>query len=261
MTSAAADLVDLAMRSLSSAVQVQRGPDREWHRTNLLDHEQRYRADLRLIAGLKPSGTILDIGSAPCHMTALLQLTGQPVIGVDLAPQRVANLVEHFKLDVRQCDIERAQLPFADGQFCGALLCETFEHLRVDPALVISEICRVLSIGGFLLITTPNVYSLPSLARYALGRSIADPLLEFGKLRNLGHMGHVREYSAREVVRFVCACGFAVESVDYRYYVNRRSRKSRILGVAYKLVPRRFRRDIVVLARKINDGPGLVPLA
>jgi hypothetical protein len=69
------------------------------------------------------------------------------------------------------------------------MLCDTFEHLRIDPAFVLSEINRVLAPGAALVLTTPNVYSLPSLGRFLLGRSIADPLTEFGKLRNLGHMG------------------------------------------------------------------------
>jgi SAM-dependent methyltransferase len=252
---------DATMQTLWAAVRSQAGWAAQWHATDLIAHETRYLADLRLVAGLDPGGPIVEIGSAPCHMTALLQLNGYRVVGVDVAPQRVRDLIERIGLDVRCCDVEQSRLPFADGQFAGALLCETFEHLRVDPAFVLSEICRVLSIGGFLLLTTPNVYSLPSVARFALGRSVADPLIEFGKLRTLGHMGHVREYSAHEVTQFVQALGFAVESVDYRYHVNRRSRRSRILGIAYKAVPRRFRREIVVVARKTGNGPLLEPLS
>jgi SAM-dependent methyltransferase len=252
--------VDAAIQTLWAAVHAQTGVSRDWHASNLLAHERRYRADLQLVAGLAPLGTILEVGAAPCHMTALLQLCGYPVVGVDIAPGRVADMIERLQLDVRACDVESSPLPFADGQFAGALLCETFEHLRVDPALVLSEIGRVLSFGGFLLLTTPNVYSIPSLARFALGRSIADPLTEFGKLRGLGHMGHVREYSAREVVRFVTALGFQVSRLTYRYEVNRRSRRSRILGVAYKMVPKRFHRDIVIVARKVGDSPRLAPL-
>jgi hypothetical protein len=93
-----------------------------------------------------------------------------------------------------------------------------------------------------------------------LGRSVADPVEEFGKLRRLGHMGHVREYSAREVVRFVQACGFVVQSVDYRYDTNAPGRRAKALRVAYRLAPRRFRREIVVIARKAGVGLRLNPL-
>jgi SAM-dependent methyltransferase len=241
-------------------VKAQTGPFRLWHLNDLLGHEQRYRADLRLIAALAPAGTILEIGSAPCHMTALLALSGYRTVGVDLDPDRVAGVVREFGLDVRKCDVERAALPFGDAEFSLVLLCETFEHLRVDPAFVLSEINRVLAPGGVLVLTTPNVYSLPSLARFLSGRSIADPLSEFGKLRNVGHMGHVREYSAREVTRFLRACGLDAESIAYRYHANAKGWRGSLLRTAYRLAPKRFRREIVIVARKARPAPRLVPL-
>jgi len=245
---------------VKTAVIAETGYARDWHVENLFTHEQRYRADLRVVNRQLADGPILELGSAPCHMTAILQLSGHEIVGVDIAPERVAGFIAAMRLDVRRCDIERLPLPFADGEFAGVLLCDTFEHLRIDPGFVLSEAGRVLRFGGFLLLTTPNVYSLPSMARYALGKSIADPLTEFGKLRRLGHMGHVREYSAREVTRFVEGCGLRVETVDYRYQANHRSRRGRLLGLAYRLVSRRFHRDIVVIARKCADGPRLDPL-
>lgn len=97
--------------------------------------------------------------------------------------------------------------------------------------------------------------------RFLLGRSIADPVEEFGKLRNIGHMGHVREYSAREVAHFLDASGFAVQSIDFRscsWPVLDWKRK--LLRLAYRIAPRRFRRDIVIVARKAGAGPRLSPL-
>lgn len=248
------------LAALWAAVRADASPAREWHASNLATHEARYRADLALIGRLGPEGALLDVGAAPCHMTALLQLAGHAVMGVDAAPERVGAFVERMGLDVRACDVERAPLPFPDGSIHGVLLCETFEHLRVDPPFVLSQINRVLATGGFLLLTTPNLYSLPSIGRYALGKSLADPLTEFGKLRGLGHMGHVREYSAREVMRFVQAFGFAVQSLGFRHQAGSGGRRGRALSLAYRLVPRRFHRDIVLVARKAVDVPRLAPL-
>jgi SAM-dependent methyltransferase len=248
------------MDMLWAAVKRQTGPARGWHLNDLYHHERRYRADLQLIAALAPAGAILEIGSAPCHMTALLKLSGYSMVGVDLNPDRVGGLIRQFDLDVRRCDIERAALPFNDEEFSCVLLCETFEHLRIDPAFVLSEINRVLAPGATLVLTTPNVYSLPSLGRFLLGRSIADPADEFGKLRNVGHMGHVREYSAREVARFLETSGLAVQSLAYRYHANPRGWKGKLLRLAYRLAPRRFRREIVIVARKARPGPRLAPL-
>lgn len=155
-----------AAEDLRAIVGIQTGPARAWHLDNLYNHEQRYLADLRLIEGWRLEGPVLEIGSAQCHMTALLQFAGHAVVGVDGQPERVADFIENAGLDVRRCDIERTALPFQDASFAGALLCETFEHLRIDPAFVLSEVNRVLAPGAPLLLTTPNVYSLPSLARF-----------------------------------------------------------------------------------------------
>ena len=246
---------------LWTTVRMQTGPAREWHIGNLYNHDRRYLADLQLIAALAPRGKILEVGAAPFHMTALLKLSGYPVVGVDANPERVGDLIQQIGLDARRCDVERSPLPFADDTFACALLCETFEHLRIDPAFVLSEINRVLAPGAPLLLTTPNVYSLPSLGRFLLGRSVADPAEEFGKLRKIGHMGHVREYSAPEVARFLEVSGFVVNTIDYRYYRwPVLDWKRKLLRMAYRIAPRRFRRDIVIVARKARDGPRLTPL-
>lgn len=245
---------------LWAAVKAQSSRARAWHVDDLYNHQRRYLADLRLIAALAPAGAILELGSAPCHMTALLKLSGYPVVGVDIDPSRVGDLVRDLGLEVRACDIERSALPFSDDAFSCVLLCETFEHLRIDPPFVLSEINRVMAPGAPLVLTTPNVYSLPSLGRFLLGRSIADPLEEFGKLRRLGHMGHVREYSAREVAPMLEACGLAVQSIEYRYHASARGWKGRLLHAAYRLAPRRFQREIVIVARKTGAGPRLAPV-
>ena len=118
----------------------------------------------------------------------------------------------------------------------------------------------MLAPDGWLIFTTPDVYSLPSLGRFLLGRSVSDPVEEFGKPRNLGAHGPCPGYSAREVVRFLQAYGFVVRSVDYRYDANAPGRRAKALGIAYRLAPRRFHREIVVIARKAGDGPRLKPL-
>lgn len=248
------------IKALWAIIQSQNSPASGWHINDLYSHERRYLADLQLISALAPAGQTLEVGSAPCHMTALLKLSGFAAVGVDVAPERVDDLIRRLDLDVRRCDIERCALPFDDDEFACALFSETFEHLRIDPAFVLSEINRVLAPGGLLILTTPNVYSLPSLGRFLLGKSIADPVVEFSKLRQVGHMGHVREYSAREVRRFLESSGFAVQSTDYRYHANARGWKRKLLLVAYRLVPRRFRREIVIVARKAAASPRLDPL-
>lgn len=237
-----------ALARIRQATQFEAGAAAAWHADNLFNHQRRYLADLGLVRRWMPQGRLLDVGCAPAHMTALLHLSGREVVGVDLAPARVAAFIEALGLDVRPSDIEREPLPFADASFQGALLCETFEHLRLDPVFVLAEIQRVLAPGGRLLLTTPNVYSLPSLGRFLLGRSVADPWQEFGKLRSLGHMGHVREYSMREVLRFLEASGWQVEWAGTRYSGRKDSARRRMLAAAFGVLPSWLGRELVIVA-------------
>ena len=74
------------IEALWAVVKSQTGWVRDWHGDDLLNHQPRYLADLRLIESLTPAGTVLEVGSAPCHMTALLSLSGFSVVGVDVDP-------------------------------------------------------------------------------------------------------------------------------------------------------------------------------
>lgn len=223
-------------------------------------HRARYRSDALRVLGTMGDGPVLEVGSVPCHATALLALCGVPVVGVDVAPERALATIDAFGLDVRRCDIERAPLPFADAHFSTVLFAETFEHLRVDPQFVLSELNRVLAPGGTLLLTTPNLYSAQNIARFLAGRGITDGLSEFSKLRTIGHMGHVREYAPAEVRRFLEASGFAIERVDFAHYHYRPGKRGMLARVVFAVLPRRFRSFQVVTARKIRPGPGLAPL-
>jgi hypothetical protein len=51
-----------------------------------------------------------------------------------------------------------------------------------------------------------------------------------------------------------------VQSIEYRSHANARGWKKKLLRIAYWLAPRRFRREIVIVARKAGQGPRLAPL-
>lgn len=229
------------------------------HFTDYLAHRERHRSDVLRVLNAADKGLVLEIGSMPCHGTALLTLCGVPVVGIDIAPERAQSLIDKLSLDVHRCNIEREQLPFKDECVGTVLFAETFEHLRVDPLFVLSEIHRVMASDGRLLLTTPNLYSAQNIVRFLAGRGITDGLTEFSKLRRLGHMGHVREYSHNEVRRFLEASGFAVEHVDFAHY-NFRGKRGLLARLIFALLPRCFQSFQVVIARKSGPGQQLLPL-
>ncbi len=236
------------------------GPYGNWHKSNYAGHRKRYESDLRYIEEMHTGGDILELGSAPCHLTAVLKLSGYNVIGIDLDPTRAQFIIDRFGLDVRQCDIERQPLPFDNERFDCVVFAEVFEHLRIDPLFVLSEINRVLRMGGRLFFTTPNLYSAQNIARFILGRGLKDPVSAFMQLRTVGHMGHVREYSSREIQRFLSTSNFAVRHLTYRHYHYPRSLKGAVEYVAFKILPPRFRTFQVMIVEKTGPPPDLTPL-
>jgi SAM-dependent methyltransferase len=246
---------------LAVAITEARLANEEWHCKNLQWHRGRYIADLETLAALAPVGSgVLEVGAAPGHLAAAMVEFGYSVKGVDLDPGRIADFSRHFGVEIISCDIERQPLPFADGTFRYVVFAETYEHLRWDPFFALSEINRVMVPDGFLLLSTPNLYSAQNIARFLTGRSIAEPLAEFGRLRGLGHMGHVREYSNSEMRRILGVHGFAAVRTRFDHYYYPPTLRGLTARLVFALLPRRFRTFQSIVARKKRAGPRLRPL-
>ena len=202
---------------------------------------------------------MLEIGASPLHFTALMKEAGYTVIAIDLDPTRHADVAAAFGLDVRRCDVERERLPFADEQFAGVTFMEILEHLRIDPLFALAEVNRMLRPGGTLVLTTPNLYAAQNIVRFALGRGINDGFTEFAKLRLIGHMGHIREYTRAELHRFIEASGFAIRRHRFADYSIPRGRRQTVKFLAAQLLPKRFLSFHEIIAEKIGPAEQLYP--
>lgn len=221
---------------------------REWNIKYFNGHLNRYLSDLQIVKKNYKGGKILEIGSLPYHLTAMLSLSSFDVTGLDVNPVRGNAFAEKYGLKIVKCDIETEALPFRDEQFDLVVFNEVFEHLRINPIRTLREINRVLAPGGKLILSTPNVYAIGNLYLFLRGRSIDNsPYREFLKLETLGHMGHVRIYSAREVEEFLVNTSFSVKEVMYRY--NRKSKKRLLFKLFYRLIPV-FRPQFVIISEK-----------
>jgi SAM-dependent methyltransferase len=224
-----------------------------WDEAFFASRRERYVDDTLLMSRHFEAGPVVEIGALPCHMTALLEKLGLEVVAVDVDPTRARRLIALRDLDVRAADIETEPLPGCpDEEFGFAILTEVFEHLHIDPLFVLSEVNRVLRPGGVLFLSTPNLYSLDKVVRYLRGGGFNDPLAQFQFLRKVGHMGHIREYSVREMTRLLEYSGFEVIDVVYRNYHDY---GGGVVGFAVRcahaLLPRMKARQII-LCRKVG---------
>ncbi len=102
-------------------------------------------------------------------------------------------------------DRETAAIPLPDASV-GLVLClEVLEHLMFDPMHVLSEINRILKMGGMLLLSTPNLASWKAAVSVLTGCS---PLSygKFSKARQHGSM-HIREWTPNEIEILFKAAG------------------------------------------------------
>jgi len=190
----------------------------------------------------------LNIGGAPYLFEFALkkQFPGIDVTSVDLAPERFPNAAAIVGMRALRANIE-IKAPEIAGKFDFIVFTEIFEHLRIDILGTMARVRDLLAEEGRLYITTPNGLSLDAWRRRFL-RDRTGPALvdEWSKLSRLGHMGHVREYSATEVEEVLLHCGFAIEDRQYRVQrTTPRPRRDLLLRLRPALAD-----EILILARK-----------
>jgi hypothetical protein len=71
-----------------------------------------------------------------------------------------------------------------------------------------------------LMLSSPNMRSLAGIGNLLIKNECyscaPDPFEQYSRLERLGHMGHVREYTTRELASFLTRIGFEVREIVYR---------------------------------------------
>jgi SAM-dependent methyltransferase len=231
---------------------------KEWFSKYCREHRTRLAGDLRIVdRHVKRKARVLEYGAIPLVMTGALAALEYEVSAVDIKPERFAKAITSLGLDVRKCDVETEPVPFASETFDAVLFNELFEHLRINPVFTLREAYRVLKPGGLLLMSTPNLRSFRGIRNLLLhnqGHAVsAGVYQQYEKLESLGHMGHVREYTTREVSDFLARVGFRVDKVVFRGGHGRGA-----VGIAERLTPS-LRPFFALIATKVsphgNTGP------
>jgi SAM-dependent methyltransferase len=225
-----------------------------WSASYARSHLARIAFDLAIVRqyGAKESA-ILEYGAVPLFLTQALHRAGHRVVGLDVRPERFATAIRALGLDVRKCDVERESVPFPDASFDVVVFNELLEHLRIDPIFTLREVCRVLAPGGTLLLSTPNLRSLRGIVNFLFRNQChscsGGIYSQYEKLATLGHAGHVREYTTREVREFLGRVGFTVEKMIFR------GRNSGLApGLVTRLAPG-LRPYVTYVARKTPSVP------
>ncbi len=169
----------------------------------------RYRLYFALACALPKGANVLDVGSAPGHVSTGLHLMGFHVEGVNLneewnkfypSPEWVE------RLGVKTHDFEKAPLPWGGESFDAVFFCEVLEHIAVkNPAEVLTDLKRLLKPGGSLILSTPNICNVSNLYALLKGRNVMwDGDIFYGSYDR-----HNREYTPAEVLAVLEEAGFS----------------------------------------------------
>ncbi len=112
---------------------------------------------------------ILELGCADGSFLAHLQktLAASTSVGLDLSPQSI-KIAQARGIKAQVHNFEN-KLPFPDQTFDLCVTLEVIEHLY-DTDFFLTEIYRVLKPRGHLVLSTPNLASLPNRFKLLLGK-------------------------------------------------------------------------------------------
>lgn len=221
--------------------------DSDWAQTYIGYHAARCAFDVRYLSRNFQGSRILNVGGAPYIFEAAASATDLSVTTVDIDPGRHRGVVEALGLDVIEGDFENAA--FREGldlsSYDVICLCEIVEHFRLNLIGLLRSIKARKRDDTVLYVTTPNFYFAPRFATFMKqGRSGPPPVEEWRKLEELGHMGHVREYSKIEMEELFRFAGFEVADFFYR-----NSQPSKGLMGAISRMFDRFAQELVFVLR------------
>ena len=108
------------------------------------------------LADKEPRGPALDLAAGQGPLSYRMQQRGFDVTATEVFPEQFkAPGVRCLKVNLNE------KTPFEDNSFNVVLAVEIMEHLEA-PRAFLREIYRILAPGGLIVVTTPNISSIPS---------------------------------------------------------------------------------------------------
>lgn len=198
----------------------------------LLEADDRTRHTLEVLERLGVAGKrVCELGPGGVGL-ACSQFFGADVTAFDCVEDFFKPIYEEYGIPVRMIDLNKsAKVGAAEYDFI--LFCEVFEHLCRWPLETLTEIRSSMKPGGAILLSTQNLHRLSNRLRMVRGK----PLFSNFVAEELV-MGHLREYSASELVYLLERAGF--RDIQFEMCTFPDLRSHRLVQKAYSGVCRFF---------------------
>lgn len=179
----------------------------------------RIEADFQFLKNEIPNiKSLLDIGAIPPLLTSLFAINSN-IKEITIIDRHVDLFQDYFHqagINYRHGDIISGYIEPVETCFDLVCLCEVIEHLTGNILLTMQKIANYVAPDGYLYITTPNIRSLTgALAIFGSHQSgLASKHTEslyqqYEDTYINGYYGHVREYTAKEVIDLIENFGFS----------------------------------------------------
>ncbi len=179
-------------------------------------HAPRYDLALSLAGKFgEPESRVLDIGRsrfAPmlaAHLNATVDTLG-------FGSEGKTDSGWHYEYDLNET-VDPAGWRSDLGSYDLIVFCEVLEHLYTSPRAVLSFLKSLMRKGAHLILQTPNATVLHKRIQLLIGRQ---PFQLISERRD--NPGHFREYTRREIVRFLADAELDIVRFHYGNYFDYR---------------------------------------
>lgn len=214
-----------------------------------VQQKSRYFNTLKYILQLQlpMSANILEIGGGQIALLTK-ELFNYKCTVADVNETYKHGLLDH-DINFECCDLLHDDLQERD-YYDLVVMCEVIEHMPVPPHIILEKVKAWLKPGGWLFLTTPNLYRFRNLVRLSLGLRVFDT---FQIPERGSTIGHPLEYSQNHLKWQLEAAGFVSVNIQLRQLDNAGASLWTQLGriIASPLLIRPLWRDkLVAIAKK-----------
>lgn len=218
-------------------------------------YKSRYYAIIEQIAALGiPRGSrLVEFGGGQVAVLAS-KLLGTESTVCDVS-ERYREGIEGAGVAFAAFDLVKNAPPAQDA-FDAAVLSEVIEHLPVPPYVALEKVRAMLRSGAWLVLTTPNLYSIRNTVYLLLGRRLFGHF--FYPVEGEYCANHIVEYSRSHLVWQLERAGFSDIRVEFRqFHHTPYSQVFRVLyGIGHPVFcVGRFRQSLLAVARNCGGGP------